>query len=202
MKPTSYFLMTVLAAASLTFLINCSDKKNGEAKDPDSKKGVSAADQQASEPRFDVDESFQGQLADVFMSYIDIKNALVSSDAARVKNEAAETEIALAKVDMKLVSGVAHNDWMTYLTPIQSSLDEIQASGNIEAQRKAFSTLSDGLYNSIKAFGLGGEEAFYEYCPMAFNNEGAYWLSENDEIVNPYFGDKMLKCGEVREKLQ
>jgi Cu(I)/Ag(I) efflux system membrane fusion protein len=36
---------------------------------------------------------------------------------------------------------------------------------------------------------------------MAFNNSGAYWLSDNATIRNPYFGDKMLSCGSVEEKL-
>jgi hypothetical protein len=91
---------------------------------------------------------------------------------------------------------------MSYLVPIQESLKEIQGGSDIEAQRKAFSALSDNLYKSVKAFGLGGREAFYEYCPMAFNNEGGYWLSDKEEIRNPYFGDKMLTCGEVKEKLK
>ena len=78
----------------------------------------------------------------------------------------------------------------------------IQSLKDIEAQRKAFSALSDNLYKSIKAFGLGGKEAFYEYCPMAFNNEGAYWLSDEQKIKNPYFGEKMPSCGEVKDTLR
>jgi Cu(I)/Ag(I) efflux system membrane fusion protein len=73
---------------------------------------------------------------------------------------------------------------------------------NLEDQRRAFSTLSDSLYVTIKAFGLGGTEAFYDFCPMAFNEEGAFWLSDQEAIKNPYFGDKMLTCGEVKEKLK
>jgi Cu(I)/Ag(I) efflux system membrane fusion protein len=34
---------------------------------------------------------------------------------------------------------------------------------------------------------------------MALNDKGAYWLSEFEEIRNPYFGDAMLTCGEVVE---
>jgi Cu(I)/Ag(I) efflux system membrane fusion protein len=34
---------------------------------------------------------------------------------------------------------------------------------------------------------------------MAFNNKGAYWLSETKEITNPYFGASMLACGEVKQ---
>ena len=107
----------------------------------------------------------------------------------------------MKNVDMTLLSGAAHNDWMVYVAPIESSLTEIAGSGDIEAQRKAFTTVSDNLYKSIKSFGLVGEDAYYTYCPMAFDNQGAHWLSDNDKIRNPYFGDKMLTCGHVKEKL-
>ena len=36
---------------------------------------------------------------------------------------------------------------------------------------------------------------------MAFAGKGAYRTSENREIQNPYFGDKMPKCGEKEEEL-
>jgi Cu(I)/Ag(I) efflux system membrane fusion protein len=35
---------------------------------------------------------------------------------------------------------------------------------------------------------------------MAFDNEGASWLQLGDEILNPYFGSKMLHCGDVRAR--
>jgi Cu(I)/Ag(I) efflux system membrane fusion protein len=157
---------------------------------------------ESSEPQFQVDATFQQQIGDVFTAYIALKDAFVSSDRAKVKAEAAETEDIISKVDMKLLSGAAHNDWMNYVSQMQKSLQEMQEYGDMELQRKAFSILSDNLYKSIKAFGLGGKEAFYEYCPMAFNNEGAYWLSDQAQIRNPYFGEKMLTCGSVKEKLK
>ena len=39
------------------------------------------------------------------------------------------------------------------------------------------------------------------HCPMAFNNTGGTWLQQDAELVNPYFGDAMLYCGDVLEKL-
>lgn len=210
MKIRSMFYSLLLSAAAFTFLANCSGNKKDDhaghkessAKDTTEHASGSTAAAEASEPQFQVDASFQNQLASVFTSYVELKDAFVATDASKVKDEAKQTDEALAKVDMKLLSGAAHNDWMNYLSPLQSSLKEIQASTDIEAQRKAFSNLSDNLYKSVKAFGLGGKEAFYEFCPMAFNNEGAYWLSEQAEIKNPYFGDKMLTCGSVKEKLK
>jgi Cu(I)/Ag(I) efflux system membrane fusion protein len=206
------FYSILFSATAFAFLPNCSGNKKDEADtalhdehathDSTGHASVSIATTEATEPQFQVDASFQQQLASVFTSYIELKDAFVSSDANKVKSEAKETSETLAKVDMKLVSGAAHNDWMNYLSPLQSSLKEIQGSTDIEAQRRAFSTLSGNLYKSVKAFGLGGKEAFYEYCPMALNNEGAYWLSDQAQIHNPYFGDKMPTCGEVKEKLK
>ena len=205
MKTKSIFYSVLFSAFAFAF-VNCSGKKE-EANDHDDHDksehaSGSTAAEEASEPQFQVDQTFQNQLAAVFTSYIELKEAFVSSDASKVKTEAAETKQALSQVDMKLLSGAAHNDWMNYLSPLESSLNEINGSSDIESQRKSFSTLSDNLYKSVKAFGLGGKEAFQTYCPMAFNNEGAYWLSDQQQIRNPYFGDKMLTCGQVKEKLK
>jgi Cu(I)/Ag(I) efflux system membrane fusion protein len=206
MKTKSILFSLLFTATAFAFLTNCSGNKKEEsaAESHDEKEHASGSETatEASEPQFQVDGKFQEQLAGVFTSYVELKDAFVSSDASKVKGEASETKEALGKVDMKLLSGAAHNDWMSYVAPLETSLKEIESSTDIEAQRKSFSTLSDNMYKSVKAFGLGGKQAFYEYCPMAFNNEGAYWLSDKEQIRNPYFGNKMLTCGEVKEKLK
>lgn len=196
---SSLFLVVIVVMA-----IACSGNKNGDSASHDHEH-QNSSDQEVAEssaPQFDVSKDFQNQLAEVFTSYNALKEAFVESDPDKVKSEAASTSQAVASVDMKLLEGQAHNDWMAYLTPINNALKQIEGSSDIEKQREAFSTVSDNLYKSIKAFGLGGKEAFYEYCPMAFNNEGAYWLSDNEKIRNPYFGDKMLNCGTVKERLR
>jgi Cu(I)/Ag(I) efflux system membrane fusion protein len=203
MKTKTLFSL-IICGLSLTTFLNCTGKKNGESSTADEAESSAVVEKDSTSaftPQFQVDAQFQQQLANVFQSYVALKDAFVSSDASKVKTEAGATAESLSKVDMAMVSGAAHNDWMNFLGPIQSSLKEIQASSDLEQQRKSFSTLSDNLYKSIKAFGLGGKEAFYEFCPMAFNNEGGYWLSDKSQIRNPYFGDKMLTCGEVKEKL-
>jgi len=137
----------------------------------------------------------------VFTSYVSLKDAFVATDVAQVKSAATTVQESISKVDMMLLTGVAHNDWMTYLGGLEVALKEIQSTDDIEAQRTSFSKLSDNMYKSIKAYGLGGATAYYEFCPMAFDNQGGYWLSDVSEIRNPYFGDKMMKCGSVQEKL-
>ncbi|HZB14029.1 MAG TPA: DUF3347 domain-containing protein [Chryseolinea sp.] len=201
MKASVILFSLLFSVVVITVLPGCSGGKKAEHEHAQTE---SADDKtvEATAPQFDVSADFRQQLNNVFKSYISLKEAFVASDLQKVKSEASSTSQAVAAVDMKLLTGAAHNDWMSYLTPIQTSLKEIENSADIESQRKSFSTLSENLYKSIKAFGLGGTEAFYEYCPMAFDNEGAYWLSDQTVIRNPYFGDAMLTCGVVKEKLQ
>jgi hypothetical protein len=202
MKAKSVILCLVLASTG--FFPGCSEKRHETSEDHHQQiaKTTSASEVDAASPEFEVDPKFQNQLADLFNSYVELKDAFVLSDYGKIRLEAAETSKALADVDMKLLSGAAHHDWMTLMNPMQLSLQAIASAKDIEMQRKSFSTLSDNLYKSVKSFGLGGQDAYYEYCPMAFNNEGGYWLSNEDKVRNPYFGDKMLTCGEVMEKLR
>lgn len=190
-----------------TVLMQCSsDKKNPETLQPaDAEKVETEQDvtqHEAGKPQFTVDEIFRKQVTEVFDAYVELKDAFVSSDAEKVKKEAADAEKALGKVDMKLVSGAAHNDWMNYQSEIQTSLGSISQSSDIEAQRAEFSKLSGSLYKTIKAYGLSDKTAYYDFCPMAFDDKGAYWLSSDEKIRNPYFGNKMLTCGSVQETLK
>ncbi|MCD6543000.1 MAG: DUF3347 domain-containing protein [Flavobacteriaceae bacterium] len=40
---------------------------------------------------------------------------------------------------------------------------------------------------------------YLEFCPMADDNKGSFWLSYDKEIANPFFGASMLQCGEVKK---
>ncbi|MFT7036414.1 MAG: hypothetical protein ACJA2S_004943, partial [Cyclobacteriaceae bacterium] len=68
-------------------------------------------------------------------------------------------------------------------------------------QRDHFNTLSDNVYDLIKSTSANERAIYRQFCPMAMNNKGAYWLSAEKEVNNPYFGDMMLHCGSVKEEL-
>ena len=100
---------------------------------------------------------------------------------------------------MKLIKGDAHIYWMEQLNVLQSHTKKITELTDIEQQRKQFKFISDSLINSIQAFGIAGDTIYIQHCPMAFNNQGGDWISKEEQIQNPYFGDKMMKCGVVKE---
>lgn len=70
------------------------------------------------------------------------------------------------------------------------------AAQDIDTARAGFEKMSMGLIAYLKTH--ADERAGYEvvFCPMAFNNVGAYWVQKQGEIVNPYHGMMMLHCGD------
>ncbi|HYX07530.1 MAG TPA: DUF3347 domain-containing protein, partial [Bacteroidales bacterium] len=146
-------------------------------------------------------EAFQKQLTAVYKAYIDMKNAFVASDAPKVAKAASTVKDKLGNVNMELLSGDAHQQWMKQLNVMKENISTITGSKDIAVQRKAFASFSDAFYHSIKAFGLENTEAYYQFCPMANNNKGAYWVSDIKEIKNPYFGEAMISCGETRDTI-
>lgn len=151
--------------------------------------------------KMDVSMDFIMQLNTVFDQYVVLKNSLVQSDTRKVAKAAGEVQNALSKVDMKLLTDDSHMKWMDLSENLDKQIKLIVSSGKIEDQRMAFAEFSNQLYKTVKTFGLMGKTVYYQFCPMAFDNKGAYWLSEIKEIKNPYFGKKMIDCGDTKETL-
>ena len=91
---------------------------------------------------------------------------------------------------------------MKVLQKMNAAAVIISTSSNVDKQRQSFSELSDAYYAAIQQFNVSGLEAYYQFCPMAFNNQGGHWISQTKEIQNPYFGDKMMKCGYTKAEIK
>lgn len=149
-----------------------------------------------------VNPEFQEQLTKVYSAYLKMKNAFVATNAQKVGEEAKKVEELLKSVDMKLLKDDTHMAWMEQLKTLISSIKTIGSTTDISRQRLAFSSFNDAFYKSLKMFGLKNDSTYYQFCPMANDDKGAYWFSETKEIRNPYFGDEMLECGETKETIK
>ena len=145
--------------------------------------------------------AFKEQLTAMANTYFSVKDALVESNNKKAIEGANEMLNKAKEVDMSLVKGKAHIFWMEQLKAIQSHGKKITETEDIEAQRKQFDFLSQALIKSIKVFGITNSTFYVQHCPMANDNEGADWLSKQEKILNPYFGEKMLTCGTVQDTI-
>jgi membrane fusion protein, copper/silver efflux system len=143
--------------------------------------------------------TFREQITAVAKAYFEVKNALVNDKAETAQKAAGKVTGTLAKVDMGLLEGDAHLHWMALQKQLQEAAKMISETVDIENQREHFNMLSEAILETTESFGLEIDKTYRLFCPMAFDDKGAYWLSESDEILNPYFGDMMLRCGEVKQ---
>ena len=124
----------------------------------------------------------------IIAAYLQLKDDLVETDAKKAQKSATKFISTFKDADGESV-GI-----------IRAAAEKIAASTDINVQREHFETVSDELYAYAQTEEMG-VTLYRQYCPMAFQNKGAYWLSSEKKIMNPYFGDKMLHCGVVKEEL-
>ncbi len=72
---------------------------------------------------------------------------------------------------------------------------------DIEKQRELFSQFTEKVEPLFKE-SISEGAMYKQFCPMAFEGKGGYWISNVEEIRNPYYGEKMLKCGKVTETIK
>lgn len=137
------------------------------------------------------------QIQQVVEQYLQMKDALVASDGNTARRHATELATAINKVPMSIFKEEAHDYWMGVSPKLSDYVNKIAKSGDLVAMRKHFTPLSVMMSNLMKVFGPLETPVYVQFCPMANSNQGGYWLSMQEEIRNPYYGDEMLTCGKV-----
>lgn len=134
----------------------------------------------------------------VIAYYLLLKNALASdntNEAATAGGELQNALIVLGKEPMNAAHKKAYAD---ISGDAEENAEHISKNaGNIKHQREHFQSLSEDIYDFIKAFGTS-QTLYKDYCPM----EKAIWLSETKNIKNPYLGKSMATCGQVKETIK
>ncbi len=129
-------------------------------------------------------------------AYLNIKNALALKNHNIIISEAA---LFIGQIgDQKNFSADIDQPTLIQLNKV---MQEINATKKIDEVYGPFAEISDLFYHFLDHYKIKNLTLFRQYCPMAFDNKGAYWLSNTQEIYNPYFGEEMRFCGEVKEQL-
>lgn len=180
----------ILVYATVAFFLACGEKKTGNKSEEQILEVDTLAEKKEVQKHISAERSavIDDELtASVYDKYNKIKTALVNSDPQTAK---------MAAVELLKSSGPELES-----TGLRESLSVLANTQNIDEQRKSFSAFTAVVKNMLEGKVSSGT-IYYDYCPMAFNGKGGYWLSNEEQIQNPYFGDKMLTCGTVEEKLE
>ena len=152
--------------------------------------------------RLEVSKEFQKQLNEVFIKYIALKDAFVKEESNNIISQSEKIGAILSKVDIKLLENKeVQTFWMSLEKQLRVAVSSILKTTAIKEQRNHFKQVSASLIEALQVFGVN-EKVFVAFCPMADSNKGAYWLSIEKKVINPYFGNKMLTCGEVKQVIE
>ena len=137
---------------------------------------------------FKGDATFKdANVAKVYDLYVTLKMAFVNTNPSLAAGAAKRMAVAIEgmEVDSEFTEGIAG----------------IAATEDVATQRTHFVAVTAAMESMLEG-ALESGTIYKQYCPMAFDNTGAYWLSNSKEIRNPYFGDKMMKCGRVTSEIK
>ncbi len=177
----------ILSVAMLLLIISACKSDKKQENEPEVKT-VETTQEKSKETATSIDASFSdAEIGDVFKQYVQLKTALVNTDAKQASVEASNLLTAMSNND-------ADQEAM-------KAAQNIVESDDVEEQRAAFVVVTTAVEAMLEG-AIESGVVYKQYCPMAFNNTGAYWLSESKEIRNPYFGDKMLKCGRIDARIE
>lgn len=146
-------------------------------------------------------EAFKNQIVQLVESYMDFKNGLVHSKPDLANEEVSNMQVNLEQVNMALLDGQSHMIWMRQQDSLQVTLTQLANTQDLTIQRVHLMELSRVIQNVINLFQIEGLY-YQQFCSMANNAKGAYWLSEEEAINNPYFGEQMLNCGETIDQIE
>lgn len=141
--------------------------------------------------------AFSSDFNKALPSYLKMKDAFVASDAGQVSAFAKATSKKLKEISITELGKMEKQ----HLTKSIEMLDAIATNDNLENQRAHFVILNENIVPI--AMNIENSANYYvQKCPMANNNKGTVWLSTEEEIKNPYYGDAMLTCGSVIEEIK
>lgn len=143
---------------------------------------------------------FNQQLIHLLDIYFELKNALVETNQENTATAAEMLDEYIENMDASGLSPEIQTVWESYSHTIAGESSKIKSDQDIEQQRFYFETLSETMITLVKTFRPASYTIYHQSCPMVRDGT-ADWLSREEQIANPYHGDRMMRCGEVIERI-
>jgi Cu(I)/Ag(I) efflux system membrane fusion protein len=140
-------------------------------------------------------------LTPLYESYFEIQMALANDDLDASVKGYKKLPLRAKEVDMSLFEGDAHMAWMEFANDISTASNKGNTS-SLEETRQSFLSVSKAIVRLESTFGHGDGKTYYLiFCSMANDNKGVHWLQDVDTVYNPFYGESMLRCGEIKKTL-
>ncbi|MCM4170843.1 DUF3347 domain-containing protein [Arenibacter sp. TNZ] len=133
----------------------------------------------------------------VLNDYFNLKNALVGDANAKAKELGASMAQRLRNFNISAYTEAQKSELNDIIEDAVEHAEHISES-EIAHQREHFKILSKDVTDMVAITGTKNK-LYEQFCPMY--DGGSAWLSMSDEVLNPYYGSKMLNCGKVQKEI-
>lgn len=148
-----------------------------------------------------IDAKFKSQLGQVVNQYIKLKDFIFKGDEVDAKIQSKKVNRQLQQVNMLLLLGDSHIEWMKDLTALKKTVNLIKTDYGIKEQRAHFGDLSANLAKVIQKFGfkIPNKKLYLKNC----SKNKKTWLSYTKETKNPFYGktNPNSNCGKINKVL-
>ncbi|MFB0514991.1 MAG: efflux RND transporter periplasmic adaptor subunit [Candidatus Neomarinimicrobiota bacterium] len=172
-----------------------------EGKQHESTPNARVEDTQTEPIKPEAEATFLEALQKVYDLYFQAQDAL-ADDRIKAATDALvqlKKEAQAIQPELSGLKGPTAQVWQDHQEQLLTAMEHVHHWRSPEAARSGFDRVSLVIIAVQKDFGHADDRTYYElFCPMAFDNTGAHWLQTDKAVKNPYFGNRMLRCGEVR----
>ncbi len=136
-------------------------------------------------------EKFDAAMAPILAEYLKITEALAADKTEGVVRAADRIVKLSVTLDSSLVGGKHAEHYNDVPRKLREAASKLSKAQDIEKMREDLKDLSRPM---AMWSGMSKPAGVYTaYCSMAKGS----WLQKGKEIANPYYGSKMLRCGDI-----
>lgn len=147
------------------------------------------------------EHSHDDHLSILISEYMDFKNALVADDFEKAQKHISNFAKEVQSNDEMNEHKEHQKKHETHHAKMLAAVETATAAKNIEELRNSLEGVTLELVKAVENQGYDKSALYVQFCPMANDGKGGKWMSDKEEVQNPYYGKKMHKCGESVEKI-
>lgn len=148
----------------------------------------------------DLPFNFKTDMDSLLTHYFELKDALVESDSASSIEHAEKLRNQTQSVRTGRIDTDNEGLWQGISEILERETENLTQTSDIEEQRLHFESISEAVIQVVESFHPVGYTVYHQSCPMV-RGGSADWLSREEQISNPYHGDRMLRCGETIQRI-
>jgi Cu(I)/Ag(I) efflux system membrane fusion protein len=158
------------------------------------------SEHQIEQTESDIPYNFRLEMEMLLSHYFELKDAVVSNDSEQAKQNAEELASFTREVLDDMLGAENRGLWLGIARILRTESDKLVATDSVAEMRIYFEHISRSMIRIADSFDPVGGPYYLMECESAATGENQ-WLSNEQEVQNPYQTSADVNCGEIIEEM-